>query len=106
MSSEKSAKPWYLYVIETKNGLYYTGISTDWQRRFEEHASNSPKTAKALKGKGPLCLLFVVQLDDHSRALKAELWLKKQSKRHKTLIVKGLLPIPFEHSIVPFKQTL
>ena len=102
MQSEKSATPWYLYIIETKYQAWYTGITTDWQRRFEEHASNSLKSAKALKGKGPLTLKFCVQLSDHSSALKAEIWLKKQSKLNKRKIISHVRPIPFAHEHVRF----
>lgn len=100
MQSKKSANPWYLYIIETKYQAWYTGITTDWQRRFEEHASNSAKSAKALKGKGPLRLKFCIQLDDHSSALKAEIWIKKQSKFNKQKIVAHSMTIPFTHELV------
>ena len=28
---------WFLYIIETESGSLYTGITTDVERRFEEH---------------------------------------------------------------------
>jgi putative endonuclease len=102
-NATKPTKPWYLYIIETKYQTWYTGITTDWQRRYEEHASNSVKSAKALKGKGPLTLIFCIQLDDHSSALKAEIWLKKQSKANKHEVVNKILKIPFHHKTVNIK---
>ncbi|MCF2948074.1 GIY-YIG nuclease family protein [Paraglaciecola aquimarina] len=60
-------------------------------RRFAEHQSNGPKCAKALKGKGPLTLKFFSQVDDHSHALKTEIWIKKQSKSNKVKLVEGQL---------------
>lgn len=97
-NEEKSPKQWYLYVIETKNKHFYTGISTNWQRRFQEHCSNSVKSAKALRGKGPLILKYCIQLQDHSSALKAEYWLKQQSKLSKAKIIDGKVDLPFEHN--------
>ena len=105
MQAEKSASPWYLYIIETKYKAWYTGITTNWQRRFNEHEANSIKSAKALKGKGPLKLIFLVELADHSNALKAELWLKKQNKAKKIKVVCKELSIPFSHSILNITET-
>jgi len=97
---EKSPQQWYLYIIETKNLHFYTGISTNWQRRFKEHSDNKAKSAKALRGKGPLKLKFCCVLDNHSIALKAEYWLKQQSKIKKKDIITGKLPLPFSHDLV------
>ena len=81
--NDKTEQYWYLYLIETRYKTWYCGITRDWKRRIEEHQSNGNKTAKFLKGKGPLKLIFCIQLDNHSQALKAEIWLKKQSKAKK-----------------------
>ncbi|MFT6267853.1 MAG: putative endonuclease [Alphaproteobacteria bacterium] len=96
----KNQKSWYLYVLETKYKHLYTGISLDWQRRFEEHSSNSPKCAKALKGKGPLTLQYCIELPDQRTAMQAEIWLKKQSKASKLAIIAHKKDLPFTHSII------
>lgn len=41
----KSANSWWVYMIETQSGKLYTGITTDVERRFQEHCG-SPKGAK------------------------------------------------------------
>ena len=76
---------WYLYVIRTKDNALYTGITTDVERRFQEHQSG--RGAKYLKGKRPLLLVYSVQLAHHSVALKAEYRLKQLSKKQKEHIV-------------------
>lgn len=95
--TQKSA--WYLYIIENKLGQFYTGITTDVLRRFNEHQQGSKKAAKALRGKNPLTMLFCIQLGSHSEALKAELWVKKQSKLTKKQLISGqkLPPFQFTH---------
>lgn len=100
MTTEKSATAWYLYMIENKYKHLYTGISTDWQRRFQEHTANSKKTAKALKGKGPLHLLFCVKLIDHHSALQAEIWVKKQTRKTKLAIIAKQVELPFQHTLI------
>jgi putative endonuclease len=100
VKTPKNQNSWFLYVIETKYKHLYTGISLDWQRRFEEHISNSPKCAKALKGKGPLSLQYCIELPDQRTAMQAEIWLKKQSKANKLAIITQAKDLPFVHSII------
>ena len=69
-----------------KNGNLYTGITTDVQRRFEEH-QHSPKGAKALKGKGPLTLVFQKEIGTRSEASKAEWAVKHLSKDKKESLI-------------------
>jgi len=78
-------------------GHYYTGICTDLSRRFSEHQGSGIKCAKALKGKGPLSLLFCCQLADHSSALKMELWVKSLNKDKKIRLVANRLDCGFFH---------
>lgn len=101
---EKSLQPWFLYVLETKHKHFYTGITTQWRRRFKEHSSNTVKSAKALRGKGPLTLRYCVQVPSHSIALQAEYWLKKQGKNKKTSIVEHSIPLPYPHTLVDFSN--
>ena len=89
---------WFLYIIETNKQQLYTGITTDWQRRFIEHSQNTKKSAKALRGKGPLVLKYCAHIGSHSCALKAEVWVKKQHKSDKLDIINGKLLPPFSHN--------
>lgn len=68
---------WYLYMVQTSNGLLYTGISTDPQRRLRQHSGELAGGAKALRGKGPLTLVYQQPVADKSAAAKAEYQLKQ-----------------------------
>nr|WP_299240860.1 GIY-YIG nuclease family protein [uncultured Halomonas sp.] len=83
-----SSSGWYLYVVETARGALYTGITTDVNRRFEEH-QNGKRGARSLRGKGPLRLLHHQPLGSRSEALKVEAWLKKQSASAKRAWLEG-----------------
>lgn len=87
----KTVTPWYIYIVENKLSQYYTGICTDIERRFNEHQSSGPKCAKALKGKGPLVMKLWCIVDNHSEALKIEIWIKKLSKANKIELVNNCL---------------
>ena len=78
---------WYLYMVRCANGHLYTGITTDVARRFSEHQSGSSKSAKFLRGKGPLTLAYSETVGSHSDALKREIALKKYSRAKKLALI-------------------
>lgn len=86
-------KSWMLYMLRCGDGSFYTGISTDVQRRLREHngAAGKSRGAKALRGRGPLTLAYQVSLADKSEALKLEYRVKKLSRARKESVVKGIL---------------
>ena len=79
---------WHLYLIRTKLGHLYTGITQDVQRRFKEHQEGGVKAAKSLKGKKPLKLVYQEKIGSHSLALKTEAAVKKWPKEKKESLVK------------------
>ncbi len=79
---------WHLYMVRTKYGQLYTGITQDVDRRFIEHQEGGKKAAKYLRGKGPLKLVFQQEIGNRSSALKAEIALKKLPKEQKESLAK------------------
>jgi len=77
---------WSLYLIRTHQGNLYTGITTDVTRRLSEHAAGK-LGAKSLRSKGPLTLVYQVELGDRSLASKAEYGVKKLPKSKKEQII-------------------
>ena len=57
--------PWFLYLIRTADNKLYTGITTDVERRYQQHQSG--KGAKALRGKGELTLVFSAPVGDRQK---------------------------------------
>ncbi|MCX8958515.1 GIY-YIG nuclease family protein [Erwinia psidii] len=76
---------WRLYILRTASGLLYTGITNDVARRFAQHQSG--KGAKALRGKGPLELLFYCEAGDRSSASKLEYQVKQLKRQDKIRLV-------------------
>lgn len=103
MNQKKSDKPWFIYLIKNKLNQLYCGISVDVERRFLEHASNSPKCAKALKGKAPLKLVFCAQVGSHSAALTLEYYLKKQTREKKNQLIEGAFNLPYVYERIDHK---
>ena len=75
-------------MIRTKNGALYTGITQDVERRLAEHSGGGKKSAKYLRGRGPLKLVFQQKIGTRSEALKAEAAIKKMSKAEKEEMVR------------------
>ncbi|EKA7356565.1 GIY-YIG nuclease family protein [Vibrio vulnificus] len=78
---------WSVYLIRTRLNALYCGISNNVERRFCMHQQG--KGAKALKGKGPLELVWSVPVGSKSMALKLERHIKTLRKQDKERLVKG-----------------
>ena len=92
----KDNKLWILYMIRTRDQSLYTGITTDPERRFIEHncsAETGSKGAKALRGKGPLKLVYQAEIGDRSEAQKMEYKVKQLSKAEKEVLVSNQQPL-------------
>lgn len=76
---------WSLYLVRTAGGALYTGVSNDVDRRFEQHVNG--RGAKALRGKGPLELVYRVAIGDRAAAQRVEYALKRLSKAEKEAVV-------------------
>lgn len=80
---------WWVYLIRMANGHLYCGVTTDVNRRFEEHSTHPTKSAKALRGKGPLELVFTYEASSKQQAMQLEWQLKQYSKKKKEALVAG-----------------
>lgn len=76
---------WSLYIVRNRLGSLYTGITTNVERRFQQHQNGTG--AKALKGKGPLLLKFHCQVGDRQRASQLEYQLKQLKKTQKEKLI-------------------
>lgn len=74
-------------MVQTAAGKLYTGISTDPQRRLRQHSGELAGGAKALRGKGPLKLVYSHSLSDKSAAAKAEYQLKQLPRAAKLALI-------------------
>lgn len=87
-SSTGPSTGWFLYLVRCRDGHLYTGITTDVERRLQEHAGG-PKGARFLRGRGPLSLAFQAAVGDRATALKAEYRVKRLRKIQKEALIRG-----------------
>lgn len=73
---------YFVYIIQCKDNTFYTGITTDLDRRIKEH-NNSKLGAKYTKVRRPVKLVFSKQFENRSEASKEESRIKKLSRTEK-----------------------
>jgi len=76
---------WHLYLIECADGSYYTGVTTDVERRYDQHLNGSG--ARYTRSHKPVRLLASCAVGTRSEAQKAELAVKKLPKEDKLAAV-------------------
>lgn len=67
--------PWFVYLIECRDGSIYTGIAIDVAARYAAHASG--KGARYTRAHPPARLLGCIGFPDRSSASKAEYQIKQ-----------------------------
>ena len=83
----KQAK-WFVYIIQSEKGHLYTGITTDVERRFKEHAT-SKKGAKYFRGNIPVEVVYRKTFKDRSSASKLEARTKRLTRKEKLALIGG-----------------
>lgn len=74
-SSTQGDSPWFLYLIECRDGSIYTGIAVDVAARFAAHLSG--KGARYTRAHPPARIIATVAYPDRSSASKAEYRIKQ-----------------------------
>ncbi|MCX6812452.1 MAG: GIY-YIG nuclease family protein [Candidatus Berkelbacteria bacterium] len=73
---------YFVYILENSVGRHYVGITTDPNRRVEEHNSGSAKSTRPF---GPWKIIYSEEFDSRSDACKREWHLKNSAGRKEKL---------------------
>ncbi len=77
---------YYIYIIRCFGGELYTGITTDVEKRFNEHLSG--RGAKYTKAHRPKSIEAIWSANTKGKALKLEFRIKQLSKEEKETLIK------------------
>lgn len=81
---------WYVYILECKNGRYYTGMTWNPSVRFEQHIS---KLGSAYTRKyGVKSLVYLEEHTNLQTARERERQIKDWSQSKKQKLINGELP--------------
>lgn len=76
----------YVYIVVCEDGTYYTGYTTDIEKRLKAH--NEGKGAKYTRARLPVQLIYHETFDTKSEALKREYAIKKLTRPQKTKLIR------------------
>jgi len=75
----------YVYIVRCSDDTLYTGWTNHPLQRIEAHSSG--KGAKYTKGRGPVTLVYLEELEDKSSGLIREAKIKKLTKEKKHQLI-------------------
>ena len=76
---------WQVYIILSSDNSLYTGITTDIDRRFRQHAAG--RGARYFRGRQPLKVVYLEGGHTRSSAAKREVQIKSTSRAEKILLL-------------------
>jgi len=78
---------YFVYILACSDETLYTGITTDLERRLDEH-NNSSKGAKYTRARRPVALVYSETYETRSEACKREYFIKhKMSREEKKALI-------------------
>ena len=77
---------WSVYIIRCRDGSFYTGITTDPGRRFQQHAEG--RGAKFFRTRYPLEIAYLEKGHCRSTASRREIQIKALARRDKELLIR------------------
>ncbi len=75
----------YTYIVKCSDGSFYTGWTTDIDRRLKQH--NSGKGAKYTRVRLPVELIYHEVYETKSEAMKREYEIKSMSRKKKEELI-------------------
>jgi putative endonuclease len=76
---------YYCYILKCADGTFYTGWTTDPQRRLKQH--NTGQGARYTRSRRPVELVYVEDQLDKTSAMKREHIIKKLSHAQKWALI-------------------
>ena len=76
-----------MYILKCSDGTYYTGYTTDPERRTQAH--NSGKGAKYTRARRPVELIYTEEYDDKTDAQRREYVIKQLTRAEKEKLING-----------------
>jgi len=89
-----------VYIVCCADGSFYTGYTTDTERRIKEHngegdsKSEQSAGARYTRGRRPVKLFYKESFATRSEAMKRECAIKKMTKAEKVEMIKN-----YKHSL-------
>ena len=89
---QPSPATWHVYLVRATNGALYCGITTDPQRRLQQHREG--RGARFFNSSPALGMVYLESCPDKGSALRREHAIKRMSKQQKERLVSAVTPPP------------
>lgn len=81
-------REYFVYILRCSDGTYYTGITNDIERRFEEHSSGMHEDCYTFERR-PVRLVYSTAFRDVRDAIHFEKVVKDWSRKKRDALVRG-----------------
>lgn len=78
---------YYIYILRCTDDSFYTGITTDVQRRFEQHCGQRAGSAKYTRAHPPIRVECVWRAPDRRSASRLEYRIKALTRSQKEQLI-------------------
>ena len=85
--AQAAASVWFLYILRCRDESFYTGVTTDIDRRIREHQEG--RASRFTRTRRPIVLVYQEKCGSRSEALSRECAVKTMSRRAKENLVAG-----------------
>ncbi len=85
--SERNSAPYWVYILQCRDGTLYTGITTDVPRRVAQH--NAGTGAKYTRSRRPVKVVYQERCADKSAALRREHTIKTMHREAKLKMIQS-----------------
>lgn len=76
---------WYIYILECRDGSFYTGVTNNLEKRQEKH--NQGKASRYTRARLPVKLLYSEKFRSRAAAQKRECALKSLNRKEKEKLI-------------------
>ena len=80
---------WQVYMIRCSDDSLYTGISSDVERRWQQHVDR--RGAKYFRGREPVAIVYLEAAADRSSASRREAAIKRLRRLDKELLISSAI---------------
>jgi putative endonuclease len=93
-----------MYVVQCKDDSYYCGVTTNVERRVQEHNGKGKKGAKYTRSRRPVIAVFTQEFPSRSQALKAESRFKSLKRPEKLRYMVGVIDARLDDQLASLQE--
>jgi putative endonuclease len=82
---------YYTYIVECADGTYYTGKTSDLEKRVKQHNGLLSGGAKYTKQRKPVKLVYYEKLETNQIACMREVYIQQLTRKQKEKLIEGNL---------------